>query len=858
MKPLYLKIENFKSYKESNNEIDFERIHIACISGNNGNGKSSIAEAISWALFGEFESVYKSTRKGKAEEVEFINTDKDYMLVEFEFMLNNTTYKVIRRLNRKKKKDIQLYIKSNNNYIPLTEATPTKTQQRILNILKVNFDTFLQSVYLSQKRSSDFITADPSERKNILSQILGLDIYDLINKDAKAERDLLKSEIDKIDVELKIHDKIVSEKEVTLEKLSSLNNEKNNIESKILFLEEERENLNKSEAEYINKLSKVQLKAEQLKKLENDKILILKKIDETDKKINEISVLLQNQEFLYQKTIELNQLKQKHQIYLDKQNRYNNITNAIEAKKGELNALIQHLNINNERIKSIDNETQRLTNEINAIKNSYDNLRNDLKEVEKSLELIENEKKELEKLNNTLIDLQSEERKVEKRLSELRNEYSSINSNIFDRCPLCKRPITKEDKGHILNEIIEEGKNLKKEKETLQKNVGEIKEKIKNINVAIQKENQYNSRKLNIMTKLNSGEKIIENNKSIIDKNNAEKNNLISQNQLLNQKINTTQQEIIELNNQLNILDFNPKEYQDYIKKINELEKYQNEYNQLEKKKEQQIYYINTLENYKNDIDKIQKEINGLKKEIDELDQKNILNMIEKIKKENESIKQQINNNRDILNKIIMDLGEFEQKKKQIDISEKLIQENQQKLKELLMNKDILDTIIEITTDKGIKAEIIANTLPQIEDEANEILKKLTDGKFSVKFLTQRETSSGELEETLSIQIEDINGTRNYELFSGGELFRINFALRIALSKVLLKRSGASIRMLILDEGFGSQDEEGRQNIIECLNAIKEQFDCILVITHIEEFKDAFEQKIIVKKDMEGSKIIVV
>jgi len=64
--------------------------------------------------------------------------------------------------------------------------------------------------------------------------------------------------------------------------------------------------------------------------------------------------------------------------------------------------------------------------------------------------------------------------------------------------------------------------------------------------------------------------------------------------------------------------------------------------------------------------------------------------------------------------------------------------------------------------------------------------------------------------------------------------------------------------MLILDEGFGSQDEEGKDHIVECLNRIKDQFDTILVITHIEDLMDAFDQRIIVKKDVEGSKIFVV
>ena len=56
-----------------------------------------------------------------------------------------------------------------------------------------------------------------------------------------------------------------------------------------------------------------------------------------------------------------------------------------------------------------------------------------------------------------------------------------------------------------------------------------------------------------------------------------------------------------------------------------------------------------------------------------------------------------------------------------------------------------------------------------------------------------------------------------HELFSGGEAFRIDFALRIAISKLLARRAGTALQTLIIDEGFGSQDEEGLAHIMEAL-----------------------------------------
>ena len=109
--------------------------------------------------------------------------------------------------------------------------------------------------------------------------------------------------------------------------------------------------------------------------------------------------------------------------------------------------------------------------------------------------------------------------------------------------------------------------------------------------------------------------------------------------------------------------------------------------------------------------------------------------------------------------------------------------------------------------------------------------------------------------ETLDINISDELGTRNYEMFSGGEAFRINFAIRIALSKLLARRAGAPLPTLVIDEGFGTQDSAGLEKLKEAINSIYDDFDKILVITHVDELKDAFPARIDVIKTAQGSTI---
>lgn len=154
---------------------------------------------------------------------------------------------------------------------------------------------------------------------------------------------------------------------------------------------------------------------------------------------------------------------------------------------------------------------------------------------------------------------------------------------------------------------------------------------------------------------------------------------------------------------------------------------------------------------------------------------------------------------------------------------------------------------------RGVPAMIIETVIPELESSANELLNRMSEGRLHVRIETQKETKTGELREALDIFIADELGTRPYELYSGGEAFRINFAIRIALSRLLARRAGAQLRSLFIDEGFGTQDARGREHLVSAINSIQDDFDRILVITHIDELKEAFPARIEVRRGPDGS-----
>ncbi|MEK7276666.1 MAG: SbcC/MukB-like Walker B domain-containing protein, partial [Chloroflexota bacterium] len=177
--------------------------------------------------------------------------------------------------------------------------------------------------------------------------------------------------------------------------------------------------------------------------------------------------------------------------------------------------------------------------------------------------------------------------------------------------------------------------------------------------------------------------------------------------------------------------------------------------------------------------------------------------------------------------------------------------------KKLAADQGLFEELREAFGKRGVPAMIIEAAVPEIEAAANQLLRRMTDGRMNVRFNTQRETQAGDVRETLDIQIADELGTRAYENYSGGEQFRVNFAIRIALSQLLARRAGAQLQTLIIDEGFGSQDSQGREKLVQAINAIQDDFRRILVVTHLDELKDAFPARIDVVKTPDGSQISV-
>src|SRR5258705_9582027 len=131
MIPLTLELKNFLSYGEGHPALSLEGIHVACLSGSNGHGKSALLDAMVWALWGE-------PRGGARAGDDLIRHGAAEMLVSFEFEAAGVRYRTLRRRTRHGKTGTtELHFESwdGDAWRPLSGGSAAETQRLISSTL---------------------------------------------------------------------------------------------------------------------------------------------------------------------------------------------------------------------------------------------------------------------------------------------------------------------------------------------------------------------------------------------------------------------------------------------------------------------------------------------------------------------------------------------------------------------------------------------------------------------------------------------------------------------------------------------------------------------------------------------------
>jgi exonuclease SbcC len=199
MIPLQLRVRNFMCYRDDVPPLDFEGIHLACLTGANGHGKSALLDAMTWAVWGKSRARHDD---------ELIHLGESEMEVEFTFDLGGTVYRVLRKRDSSKRGQTLLDLQvqtpdeapgGRGSFRSIAESGVRATQEAIIRLLRMDYDTFTNSAFLLQGKADAFTTRTPAERKQVLADILGLSLYDEYEQQARdraREKDREVAELD--------------------------------------------------------------------------------------------------------------------------------------------------------------------------------------------------------------------------------------------------------------------------------------------------------------------------------------------------------------------------------------------------------------------------------------------------------------------------------------------------------------------------------------------------------------------------------------------------------------------------------------------------------------------------------------
>ena len=248
MIPLHLKLSGFLSYRAPV-EIDFTKFHLACISGPNGAGKSSLLDAITWALFGQ----------ARKRDESLVNLQSKAAEVAFTFGYEGNVYRVLRALPRGKTTVLEFQIAEGGNlqssignqklsWRPLTERTLRETQARIEQILRLDYETFINVSFFLQGRADQFAQQPPTKRKEILGNILGLEVWEVYKERTANRRKAIERDLDALDGRLQEIEAELAEEQPRKQKLKDLEGQLKQVTAVLKTQESALESLRKAAA----------------------------------------------------------------------------------------------------------------------------------------------------------------------------------------------------------------------------------------------------------------------------------------------------------------------------------------------------------------------------------------------------------------------------------------------------------------------------------------------------------------------------------------------------------------------------------------------------------------------------------
>jgi len=838
-------------YRDNVPPLYFEGIHTACLSGDNGNGKSALIDAMTWALWGQ--------ARAKSDD-DLVHSNQREMEVEFDFTVGQQTYRIIRKRSKPKRRGssgqslLDFQIAAGDGFRSITGNSIAQTQQKVMDILHMDYPTFINSALLRQGHADEFTIKRPAERKEVLGNILGLSVYDKLEGQAKelakqqeTEKAQLESTIKDISDELAQKPTYQVEFEQAQSELSQIEKVAKEKETRLNEIRQEKESLERKKVQLDQLVAHIRERERSLELLDEQIKQHHFRLKEYEELIARRSTIEEGYaQFVEAKRLN-DELNQKLGALVKLNEHKSQLIKAIDDAQATLvrdHALAQN------KINELETKSQKLP----QLKNQLQQLQTQLSQLAEQEEVLRRKKQANQELQTQVNYLESNKTRLEKEIKEIGEKLDLLSTQTEAKCPLCERKLEINSLKLIESKYSAERDGKSESLESNQIELAQKKIELESLGKEIsQLEVSLNQEKVSVQSRAGILKKEMAESEAA-DKQLAEEREGLDEIELrlARKDFATAEQEALrELESELSKLDYDSEKHEQVRHQLTNLEQYEGPKRKLEEadrltdqEKEAASRAEAAAQELRNSLEIDKQKGQDLTVELDLLPQ--LLSDIAQAESEHQALAAQQKQAQETLWGIKTKLercDELEIKKKG----------KEGLLAQASRQESIYKELAKAFGKGGIQALLIEMALPEIEVEANRLLGRMTDNRMHVKFETQRESKKGDVIETLDINISDELGIRNYEMFSGGEAFRINFAIRIALSKLLARRAGAPLPTIIIDEGFGTQDSTGIEKLKEAINSIQDDFDKIIVITHIEELRDAFPTRIDVIKTAEGS-----
>lgn len=850
MIPVRLNLRNFMCYTDVHRPLEFDGIHTACLSGQNGHGKSALLDAMTWALWGR-------ARTHKDDELIHLGNGATEMEVEFEFRLDDEQYRVIRKRSKRGRGQsvLELGVRNNGDYHVLTGNSVSDTQQQIEGLLRMSYETFVNSSFILQGKADSFTTKPPAQRKQVLAEILDLSYYDVLEERAKRkvaesgeQQAVLRQQLEDDEAELK-QQPALREQQQTLEaELGALEEQLKLSEARCETLRECLNRLKSGERELRDQERRLE---DALGRAERQRALVAA----AEAAIGKASELLEQEAEIeqgYARLLERRAECERLAATLAEYNRLSQeaagLEQSIAQARGQLEGRREQLRGQLAGAGADAKQVDRYQTELAAAQAEQEEL-DGLDKLRAELE---------EKINEERVHYRGAEtiqKQQQSQLGESRQRRDLLATS--STCPVCKTSLEGELHQHVLDQYEAEEQRLLDSIHKSEADLAEIKARGAALKTEKEQLGDPNERRKNTQERLTQAERALaraqEQARALSEM--ATELERVEAELAASSYARAQQDDLEVLRRQIGNLNYEPREHEAATAALAEEVKY-------ESLRQEHLEARKTLIREQAAKEEAQQALEEWEAVAEAAEKRRAELLVDtadlpSIEAEAGEAEVELRALRLQLGRLNQELGGIRQRLNTMDFISQRRDERRAKLQETLLERSIYQDLVQAFGKKGLQAMLIETAIPELEDEANRLLGLMTDNRMQVSFPTQRTARGGDTIETLDIVIKDELGPRDYELYSGGEAFRVNFAIRIALSHLLAQRAGAKLQTLVVDEGFGSQDTDGRARLVEAIRAVQSEFEKILVITHLDELRDLFPVRIEINKTAAGSTIDV-